>query len=274
MATKRKVRTCTVNKCGNKHYGHGYCHKHYYRWMKHGDPLSDAKKRRGSCTLEGCTNPHYGNGYCSKHYQRLVKHGDLHREGRLRKPVRLCSIDGCEEIHVARGYCKNHHRNFLNYGDPLLTKKQPVRRGITKCAVPGCDDYYHVKGLCSTHYSRLRRHGTTDDLRRKPAQTVADVKWRVNQYGYVVGNLMGRAVSQHRILWEEHHGRKLERHENLHHKNGIRHDNRIENLELWAEPQPTGQRPEDLVAWVIDHYPNMVKQQMAELKKKKVKQCA
>lgn len=104
------------------------------------------------------------------------------------------------------------------------------------------------------HYNRQRTTGEIGDA--KPLRAAAGVG-HVNIEGYHRITVNGRHKAAHRHVMEQMLGRELRAFEQVHHINGVKSDNRPENLELWAS-HPKGQRVADLVEFVALNYPEEV----------------
>lgn len=117
------------------------------------------------------------------------------------------------------------------------------------CSIDGCETESRSRGWCFKHYQRWNNHG--DPLVRKNAGPQKDhYEPYPAKQGYMRVNVPGRGVIlHHRHVMEQELGRQLTADEAVHHVNGVRGDNRIENLELWNHSQPPGQRVCDKVQW-------------------------
>ncbi len=141
---------------------------------------------------------------------------------------------------------------------------------MNQCRVGICDKPIKGRELCVQHLVIDRNGGNPDDhvigsRGQKGTGTVTSKGYR--RLTDPRPDAPSKYILEHRLVMEIELGRFLDKYENVHHINGDRLDNRIENLEIWSTRQPQGQRIEDKLRYAMEllieyseEYPEYVEQ--------------
>ncbi len=161
----------------------------------------------------------------------------------------------CEKplSHHAAKVCRQCYKMHIkNYGKQYREKNGKICQERSRKSQQKKEEYYRIK----RRESYRRKNGIALD---DPFVKRKDGEGNIDAQGYKTITKRGHPnqmdskgrIREHVFIMSEHLQRPLKKGESVHHKNGDRSDNRIENLELWAKGQPAGQRVEDKIQWAI-----------------------
>lgn len=160
-------------------------------------------------------------------------------------PADIASLLGCSRAAVTfsskkLGFCfeTKSSRRFQPKKCQSCQVEFSPESGVQKWCSPGCRleatcvvcGFEFVQAQTSVR-SGLRRLYCSTKCRRIGMYGEKDSKY-INADGYVVLKRHGKTRLEHRVVMAENLGRKLTPKETVHHINGGRSDNRIENLQL------------------------------------------
>jgi hypothetical protein len=125
------------------------------------------------------------------------------------------------------------------------------------CSVKRCNREVVARGWCDGHYSRWRRYGDVQEhiplkvYDKSRTEYISKEGYRyVKDPEHPNANQNGWAL-EHRKVMADELGRPLTSDETVHHRNGIRTDNSLSNLELRNGQHGAGQTIEDKVEWAV-----------------------
>jgi len=148
--------------------------------------------------------------------------------------------------------CRNCNRDFAVASHRLTNQPRRGQFCSRACKETAQSKRGRVENICEQCGDAYSVQKARRERRRfcsAACATDARRTGQINRDGYRVSSVGGKQRAEHRVVMERHLGRALFADETVHHINGDRLDNRLENLELWSSRHPAGQRVTDKVAW-------------------------